>query len=103
MIYTVQNNLKPKTQNSLRVQPKQQADAAVNIRETRCMKVSTLRVIQRVTKYKIVIGKNIGLVNKIPCNISQITQDDTNHSSLIYGNLKERCFQDKSHVSTYRL
>ena len=80
----------------------QQADVAVRNRETRCMKVSTLRIIQRVTKPKWVMGKNIELVNTISCNFSQITQDDTNHSFLIYRYLQERYFQDKYHISTYR-
>jgi GTPase Era involved in 16S rRNA processing len=64
----------------------QQADAAVSNRETRCMKVGTLLVIQRVAKHKIVIGKNIGLVNKISCGFGRLTQKDTNPSSFNYGN-----------------
>ena len=50
----------------------QQADAAVSNREAMCMKVSTLRVIQRMTQQKILIGTNIGFVNKKSCNFTKI-------------------------------
>jgi hypothetical protein len=51
--FIVQNNLKSKKHKtdseSKKTTKLQQADAAVNYRETRCISVGTLRVIQSVT------------------------------------------------------
>jgi len=46
-----------------------------------------------VTKHKIVIWMNMGLVNTISCNFSKITQDDTNHRLLIYRHYKKGIFE----------
>jgi len=70
----------------------QQADAAVSNREAMCMKVSTLHVIQRVTKQRILIGTNIGPVNTKSCNFTKIIQDNTNHSIEIYSHFKRKVF-----------
>jgi len=70
----------------------QQADAAVSNREAMCMKVSTLRVIQRVTEQRILLVTNIGIVNKKSCNFTKIIQDKTNLSVEIYSHFKRKNF-----------
>jgi hypothetical protein len=57
VFYTAQNNLKPKNIQLTPIPNKmQQADAAVSNRETKCLKVGTLRVIQIVTQQRILIA-----------------------------------------------
>jgi hypothetical protein len=62
----------------------QQPDAAVNNRDTMCITVTILGLIQRVTQQRILTGTKIGLVNMNSCKFSNIIQDDRNYIFEIY-------------------